>query len=242
MRLFLNTRPASCLRPRLHSITQWIAIAVLVTDVAWGATLTWNPNAEIDLAGYRVYQCSSQPCGRAYGTASLLVTLGTVTSFNIGTPGSTQYYVITAFDTANNESAESGVAIYSPPPPPPPPPPPATPAIGAAPRSLSFAAQQGGTDPPSQLLTISNIGDGTLTWTVSDNSNWLTLAPGSGTGNGAVTVRALAGTRTAGTYSGAITVTADGAMDVVVPVTLTITTAPIVPPPTPTGLRFSSQQ
>ena len=110
---------------RLHSITQWIAIAVLATDVAWGATLTWSPNTEPDLAGYRVYQCTSQPCGRAHGTAALLVTLGTVTSFNIGTPGSIHYYVITAYDTANNESAESGTVIYSPPnssPPPPPPP------------------------------------------------------------------------------------------------------------------------
>ena len=124
MRRFFMTRLVRA--RRLRSITQWLAIAVLATDVAWGATLTWNPNAEIDLAGYRVYQCTSQPCGRAYGTASLLVTLGTVTSFNIGTPGSTHYYVVTAFDTANNESAESGVAIYSPPnsPPPPPPPPP----------------------------------------------------------------------------------------------------------------------
>ncbi|MBH0193731.1 MAG: BACON domain-containing protein [Nitrospira sp.] len=227
---------------RLHSITQLIAIAVLTTDVAWGATLTWNPNAEIDLAGYRVYQCTSQPCGRAYGTASLLVTLGTVTSFNIGTPGSTHYYVITAYDTANNESAESGIATYSPPNSPPPPPPPAAPAIGAIPRTLSFITQEGSIDPPSQLLTISNVGDGTLTWTVSDNSNWLTLTPGSGSGNGTVTVRAMAGTRAAGTYSGAITVMANGASSVIVPVTLTITTVPIMPPPTPTGLRLSSQQ
>lgn len=241
MRLLLNTRPASCLRRRLRSATQWVVIAILASDAAWGATLTWSPNTEPDLAGYRVYQCTSQPCGRAYGTASLLVTLGTVTSFNIGTPGSTQYYVITAYDTANNESAESGVAIYSPPNSPPPPPPP-EPAIGAVPHSLSFTTQQGSTDPPSQLLTISNVGGGTLTWTVSENSNWLTLTPVSGTGNGTATVRVMAGTMAVGTYSGAITVMATDASNVMVPVTLTITTAQIVRPPTPTGLRFSSQQ
>ncbi|MBM4126474.1 MAG: BACON domain-containing protein [Nitrospira sp.] len=225
--------------PRLRSIVPLIAIAILTCDVAWGATLTWSPNTEPDLAGYRVYQCTSQPCGRAQGTATLLVTLGAVTSFNIGTPGSTHYYIITAYDTANNESADSGVAIYSPPNSPPPPP--AAPAIGAMPRTLSFAMQQGGADPPSQLLTISNVGGGTLTWTASDNTSWLSLTPGSGTGNGTATVQVMAGNRAAGTYNGTITVSATGASNVLVPATLTITTAPIAPPPTPTGLQFSSQ-
>ncbi|ALA57100.1 hypothetical protein [Nitrospira moscoviensis] len=102
------------------------ALAVLVgPGTVWGATLQWDANREMDLAGYRVYRCSQQPCGRAYGTASVLATLGNVTSFDIGTPSTTQYYVITAFDTANNESSESNVASYvpagSPPSPPPPP-------------------------------------------------------------------------------------------------------------------------
>lgn len=98
------------------------------TTTVWGATLRWDANTEIDLAGYRVYKCSQQPCGRAYGTTSLLTTLGNVTSFNIGTPSVTQYYVITAYDAANNESTESNVVAYTPassPPSPAPPPPPA---------------------------------------------------------------------------------------------------------------------
>lgn len=68
------------------------------------ATLTWNANAEPDLAGYKVY--------RSVGTApqSLLVTLGKVTTYvddplpaidgDIG-------YALTAFDTAGNESIKS---------------------------------------------------------------------------------------------------------------------------------------
>ena len=253
MRQFFMTRSDRARCRRLQSVTKWIAIAVLVSDAAWGATLTWNPNMEPDLAGYHVYQCTSQPCGRTYGTATLLARLGAVTSFNIGTPSVTQYYVVTAYDLANNESAESGLAIYSPstsPPPPsspppsspPPSPPPSPPAIGAAPRTLSFTAQQGGVDPPTQLLTISNVGGGTFTWSASENINWLRLTPSSGTGNGTVTVRAMAGARAAGTYSGAITVTASGSSNVDVPVTMTITTNPVMLPPTPTGLRLSSQQ
>ena len=61
-----------------------------------------------------MYQCTQQPSGRAFGSATLLTTLGKVTSFNIGTPAVVQYYVITAYDFANNESSESGGATFTP--------------------------------------------------------------------------------------------------------------------------------
>ncbi len=89
-------------------------VLTLWTSTAWGATLTWNANTEPDLAGYRVYKCSQQPCGQAFGTATLLVILGKGTSFNIGTPVAPRYYVITAYDFANNESDESNVVMYTP--------------------------------------------------------------------------------------------------------------------------------
>ncbi len=97
-------------------------VLVLWSSTAWGATLTWNANSEPDLAGYRVYHCSQQPCTRASGTASLLATLGTVASLNIGTPAVTQYYFITAYDSANNESGSSNLATFTPAGSPPPPP------------------------------------------------------------------------------------------------------------------------
>ena len=102
-----------------------LGVLVLWSSTAWGATLTWNANSEPDLAGYRVYRCSQQPCTQSSGNASLFVTLGAGTSFNIGTPAVTQYYFITAYDFANNESASSNLATVTPagsPPPPPPPP------------------------------------------------------------------------------------------------------------------------
>ena len=98
-------------------------VVVLWSSTAWGATLTWNANGEPDLAGYRVYQCSQQPCTRTSGKASSLATLGTGTSFNIGTPAVTQYYFITAYDFANNESGISSLVTFTPPGSPPPPPP-----------------------------------------------------------------------------------------------------------------------
>ena len=105
------------------------AVFVLWSSTAWGATLTWNASAGPGLAGYRVYQCSLQPCTPSSGHASLLVTLGTVTSFNIGTPAMTEYYFVTAYNSANLESGASNVATFTPAGSPPPPPlaPPPTP-------------------------------------------------------------------------------------------------------------------
>ena len=89
-------------------------ILVVWSSTAWGATLTWTSNSEQDLAGYRVYQCSQLPCTRTSGAASLLATLGTVTSFTVGMPEATQYYFITAYDSANNESGSSNLASFPP--------------------------------------------------------------------------------------------------------------------------------
>jgi hypothetical protein len=95
---------------------------IVSAGAAWAATLTWNANTEPDLTGYRVYRCSSLPCTRTSANAAVLATLGRVTSVNIGTPSVPQHYVITAFDSANNESSESNLATYTPPAPVPPPP------------------------------------------------------------------------------------------------------------------------
>jgi hypothetical protein len=97
----------------------------LWSATAWGATLTWDANSEPDLQGYRIYRCTQLPCGRATGSATLVASVGTVTSFSIGTPTVVQYYFLTAYDLANNESSESAVVTYTPttptaaPPPPP---------------------------------------------------------------------------------------------------------------------------
>src|SRR5262249_26573911 len=85
------------------------------------------------------------------------------------------------------------------------PPPPVPPAIGASPTSLSFTAQQGGSNPAAQTVSISNTGGGTLSWSASDNATWLTLSPAAGTGNGTVAASVTTGTLTAGSYSGTVT-------------------------------------
>ena len=89
-------------------------VFVLWSSSAWGVTLLWDASTDANLAGYRVYQCSQLPCTKTSGKASLLATLGKVTSFNLGTPAVTTYYFVTANDLANNESAESNFATFTP--------------------------------------------------------------------------------------------------------------------------------
>jgi hypothetical protein len=214
------------------------AVLVWWASAASGATLTWDANSEPDLAGYRVYQCSQLPCTQASSHESLLVTLGAVTSYNIGAPTVTQYYFITAYDSANNESTESNLATFTPPVTPPPVSPPA---IGANPISFYFTAVEGSANPATQILNISNTGGGTLNWDVSDNTAWLTLSSTFGTGNGAVTLSVATGTLMVGSYSGTVTINATGASSVTVPVVFDITTpgsTKKTPPSTPRGLRL----
>src|SRR5438132_12006274 len=106
---------------------------------------------------------------------------------------------------------------------------PVPPAIGASPTSLSFAATAGGANPAAQVLSISNTGGGTLSWSASDTAAWLTLSPASGTGNGTVNVTATTGAVAAGSYSGTVTVRATGVVPRAVRVTFTVTAASLAP-------------
>jgi hypothetical protein len=118
------------------------------------------------------------------------------------------------------------------------------PAIGASPTSLSFTAQQGGSNPAAKTLSISNTGGGTLSWSASDNAAWLAVSPASGTGNGAVTLNVTTGTLTVGSYSSVVTLAATGISPVTVPVTFTVTAAAVPPAigTSSTSLSFTAQQ
>jgi hypothetical protein len=100
-----------------------------------------------------------------------------------------------------------------------------SPTIGVNPASMSFTATAGGANPASQSLSITNTGGGTLSWTASINTTWLSISPASGTAPSTTTVSVNITGLAAGTYNGAITVTAAGATNtpVTVPVTLTVT-------------------
>jgi YbbR domain-containing protein len=104
---------------------------------------------------------------------------------------------------------------------------PTTPAIGLSPTSLTFTASVGGTTPAPKPVTISNSGGGTLSWTASENTAWLTLSPVSGTNSGTVNASVNLTGLAAGSHNAIITVAASGTSisPRQIPVTLNITTA-----------------
>ena len=104
---------------------------------------------------------------------------------------------------------------------------PAIPAIGLSPTSLTFTAAVGGTTSAPKPVTISNSGGGTLSWTVSENTAWLTLSPVSGTNSGTVNASVNLTGLAAGSHNAIITVAASGTSvsPRQIPVTLNITTA-----------------
>lgn len=78
----------------------------LNTTVAGSAGLTWNPNNETDLAGYKIYKATSSGAyGAPVTTLPKTTTSYTVTGLQTGT---TYFFAITAYDNAGNESPPSG--------------------------------------------------------------------------------------------------------------------------------------
>ncbi|UCC21809.1 MAG: right-handed parallel beta-helix repeat-containing protein [Planctomycetota bacterium] len=58
------------------------------------------------------------------------------------------------------------------------------PAIGLSATQFEFTAYEGGEYPDDQILSISNIGGGTLNWTISEDCNWLSVEPNAGSSTG----------------------------------------------------------
>jgi hypothetical protein len=98
-----------------------------------------------------------------------------------------------------------------------------SPAIGLSPTGLAFAGSVGGANPAAQIITVSNTGGGTLSWSASEQANWLTLSPPSGTNAGTVNASVNLSGLAAGTYTGSVTVSGTGATTKTVPVTLAVT-------------------
>ena len=198
------------------------ATKTLAISNTGGGTLSWSANDST------TWLSLSPASGTGTGTVTVSVTTGTFTA------GSYSGTVMLSANGASSVIVPVTFTVTTAPLPP---------AIGASPASFSFTAQAGA-NPTAQTLTISNTGNGTLSWNASDNAAWLTLSPASAAGNGPVTLTVTTATLTAGSYSGLITLTAPGATAVTVPVALTVTTAPVPPAigTSPTSLSFTAQQ
>ena len=86
-----------------------VTILVLLPTAGWlqdqthSVTLTWDPNSEPDLAGYKIYYGNSS---RTYHST---VDVGNVVEQQVFglTEGYRWYFAATAYDTATNESGYS---------------------------------------------------------------------------------------------------------------------------------------
>ena len=102
--------------------------------------------------------------------------------------------------------------------------------------TLAFTAVQGGDAPPAQTFTVWNaMRQVDMPFALSSAANWLSFSPSSASSNGprarvTVSVSADASGLEAGTYSGAIVISASGASNTprLVSVTLTVTAPPTV--------------
>lgn len=117
---------------------------------------------------------------------------------------------------------------------------PVAPCIEPSALSFDFEAVLGGANPADQYLTITNCGSGTLAWTVSNVSPWLTLSPVSGGDGDMTTLSVSIASLGIGTYYDTITIADPTATNspVLVPVTLMVNE----PGPTMDTVRVVSRE
>gem|GEM_PF-2605025 len=117
---------------------------------------------------------------------------------------------------------------------------PTNPTIGVDPASFDFEAVEGGSNPLMQVLNVSNIGDGTLNWSVPNAESWLSLNPTSGVDTDSTMLSVDITGLSAATYEDTVTVSDPSATNnpVKVPVMLTVLEPPPVIVLDPTSFSF----
>jgi len=109
--LFRNTR--SCYHVFISLVALTLILLLCTSNVySAQATLSWNPNSESDLAGYKVYYGnSSRTYSQAYGNGD---DAGNQTGYTISNlvEGEIYFFAATAYDFSGNESGYSSEVSY----------------------------------------------------------------------------------------------------------------------------------
>ena len=86
-----------------------ILIAITALTAFESATVSWDPNTEPDLAGYKIYY------GSAPGVYEEAILVGNVTSYRVTelVAGKKYHFVVTAFDFTGNESGFSAEVTHT---------------------------------------------------------------------------------------------------------------------------------
>lgn len=86
----------------------WLTASSSYAQTAPQATISWTPNQEPDIAGYRVYQSTAS---KNYGTAPAFLLPSTRTTITISLPqlrcNARYFWTVTAFDFGGHESVKS---------------------------------------------------------------------------------------------------------------------------------------
>ena len=78
-------------------------------STAGTATVSWNPNMESDLSGYKIYYGTASATYTQVQNVALTSTPSTPSlTLNSLTDGETYFFAVTAYDLNGNESASSG--------------------------------------------------------------------------------------------------------------------------------------
>jgi len=120
----------------------------------------------------------------------------------------------------------------------------ATGSLRASPGALTFSAQRGGSNPPSQTVQLTISDGSTVSWTAAASStaggNWLSISPASGTTPDSVSVAVNTAGLAAGSYTGQVTITPAGGAFVTVSVSLTVSESPPTIGVAPASLQFTT--
>ncbi len=151
---------------------------------------------------------SVTPASGTAGTTSIPVTItADATHLGLGTyQGTVSLTTTSGVVTQIPVTFNVGTAVFS-----------------VSPATLAFSYAQGGAAPASQTLQVSGTQSFTASAATTDGAAWLAVSPASGTGATSMTASVNPAGLTAGTYTGAITVTPAAGTAQTVGVTLTVT-------------------
>jgi uncharacterized protein (TIGR03437 family) len=207
------------LSPSVYSVGPLLSGAGKVVQA--GGTITINGS------GFGSQQCSgcqvvAAPPGSTTGyilpvsswsNGAISASFLPATMPNLSTPGLVTIYVelsSSAWDSINIVAAPAS-------------------SISVAPFSLQFAYVVGSTIPATQFIQVTNSNGGPLTWSAATNASWLSVAPASGTAPSTLSVLVSPASLGAGTYTGTVQISATGASNSPVGVTVTLTVAQAAP-------------
>jgi hypothetical protein len=95
--------------------------------------------------------------------------------------------------------------------------------LSVSPATVPFSATIGGSNPSPATVNVTDTGTGSLSFTATSDSSWLSASPSSGTTPQALQISASITGLAGGTYTGHITVTSAGALGSPAVVTVTLT-------------------